>query len=82
MTENYIDQRLKEFTNTNSTAAANPDGLVCPPPGTVTIAPNGPMLLTEEELNHKYEEITKLLFESKHRLDELHRKIDKVLENN
>ena len=82
MTENYIDKRLKEFTSTNSTAAGNSDGLVCPPPGTITIAPNAPMLITEEQLNHKYEEITKLLFESKHRLDELHDKIDAVLKNN
>ena len=85
MTENYIDQRLKEFgdlPSAQATPSANPEGLPCPSPGTVTIAPNGPMFLTEEVTQAKFDQILALLNESKRRLDELHDKIDKVLENN
>ena len=85
MTENYIDQRLKEFSDlppAQATPSANPEGLPCPSPGTVTIAPNGPMFLTEEVTQAKYDQILGLLNESKRRLDELHDKIDAVLKNN
>ena len=85
MTENYIDKRLKEFVESQpsqATASANHEGLPCPPPGTITIAPNAPMFLTAEQAHKKYDQIMDLLYESKRRLDELHDKLDKVLENN
>jgi len=63
------------------TAAANPEGKICPDPGVVTIAPNAP--LVEDDAKKKRDtEILRLLYESKRRLDELHTKIDNVLENN
>ncbi len=63
------------------TAAANPEGKICPDPGQVTIAPNAPLL--EYEAKQKRDlEILGLLYESKRRLDELHDKIDAVLNNN
>ena len=63
------------------TAAANPEGKICPDPGQVTIAPNS--LLIEDDAKKKRDtEILRLLYESKRRLDELHDKIDAVLNNN
>ena len=63
------------------TAAANPEGKICPDAGKITIAPNGP--LVEHEAKKKRDlEILRLLYESKSRLDELHDKIDAVLKNN
>tara|TARA_B100001996_G_scaffold262265_1_gene204435 strand:+ start:726 stop:947 length:222 start_codon:yes stop_codon:yes gene_type:complete len=63
------------------TAAANPEGKICPDPGEITIAPNAPIV--EDVARKKREvEILGLLYESKRRLDELHDKIDAVLNNN
>ena len=63
------------------TAAANPEGKICPDPGEIAIAPNAPLI--EHDAKKKRDlEILRLLYESKRRLDELHDKIDAVLKNN
>ena len=63
------------------TAAANPEGKICPDPGQVTIAPNA-HLIENDAKKMRDTEILRLLYESKRRLDELHDKIDAVLKNN